>query len=224
MSLHSVLYVFLSSLISLFPVLNPIGDGLVVSAYLKGLTYERRKKAAKKIFIYCILISIGSLLLGHIILLMFGLAVPVIQVGGGLIICKTGYDMLVSRDAPEDKPPREEVKKIDEDALDMKLFYPISFPIAVDPGTISVIFTLMATASVKEDLTSTVIHYAAIAMALILLTWLLCLFVVQGPRVIKKLGNSADMILNKFVAFLTFCIGIQIFVMGISKVFHIAVL
>lgn len=224
MSIHSVLYLFMSSLLSLFPVLNPVGDGLIVSGYLKGLNYGQRKKAAKKIFIYCVLISMGSLLLGHLILMMFGLAVPVIQVGGGLIICKTGYDLLVSEDVPAATPSPGEVKKIDEDALNMKLFYPISFPITVDPGAISVIFTLMATASVKDDLLSTGVHYAAIAAAIILLLGMLCLFVVQGARLMKKLGNAANMIINKFVAFLTFCIGIQILVMGLSKVFHITVL
>lgn len=223
MSLHSVLYLFMSSLLSLFPVLNPIGDGLIVSGYLKGLNYEQRKKAAKKIFVYCVLISMGSLLLGHLILMMFGLAVPVIQVGGGLIICKTGYDLLVSADVSATPSPGE-VKKIDEDALNMKLFYPISFPITVDPGAISVIFTLMATASIKDDLLSTGVHYAAIAVAIVILLWLLCLFVVQGARIMKKLGNAANMIINKFVAFLTFCIGIQILVTGISKIFHISVL
>ena len=222
MSLHSIVYIFVSSLLTLFPVLNPIGDGLIVNGYLKGLDYQQRKKASRRIFINCMLIGMGSLLLGHFILILFGLAVPVIQVGGGIIICKTGYDLLISNDIPAARHSPGETRKIDEDALNMKLFYPISFPISIDPGTISVIFTLMATVPAKKGLLSMLLHYAAIALAIVLLVLLLCLFLVQGGRLMKKLGDSANIIINKLVAFLTFCIGIQILFTGISKVFNLA--
>ena len=223
MSLNSIFSIFISSLLTLFPVLNPIGDGLIVNSYLKGLDAKQRKKAAKKIFVNCVLISIGSLLLGHFILILFGLAVPVIQVGGGFIICKTCYDLLLSNDnIPNAKHSLDENKQIDQDALNMKLFYPISFPISIDPGTISIIFTLMATVPAKSSFLSMILHYAAIALAIIILIWLLCLFLVHGGQLMKKLGDSANTIINKLVAFLTFCIGIQILLTGLSKIFHLA--
>ena len=223
MSLHSVAYIFISSLLTLFPVLNPVGDGLIVNGYLKGLDAQQRKRAVKKIFVNCVLISIGSLLLGHFILILFGLAVPVIQVGGGFIICKTCYDLLLSNDnIPAAKQSPDDIRQIDQDALNMKLFYPISFPISIDPGTISVIFTLMATVPAKSTFLSMIIHYAAIALAIIILIWLLCLFLVHGGMLMKRLGDSANTIINKLVAFLTFCIGIQILLTGISKIFNIA--
>lgn len=224
MTAHTVFYFFISSLIALFPLINPIGDGLIVNGYLQGLDYKERKIAARRIFINCVLISIGSLILGHLVLMMFGLAIPVIQVAGGIIICKTGYDLLNNNDTVAAKPSEDEVKKIDQNAIRMKLFYPISFPISIDPGTISVIFTLMATASVKDDFLKTSLHYAMIALAIIILLAFLYLFLVQGPRIMKKLGDSANMTINKFVAFITFCIGIQILVIGLGKVFHLTIL
>ncbi len=221
MTVHSIVYVFMSSLIALFPVLNPIGAGLIVNGYIVGLDESARRKAARTIFINCLLLAIGSLVVGHLILAMFGLAVPVIQAGGGLIICKTGYDMLTAEvSAGKSDPDRT----ADVGSIESKLFYPLSFPITIDPGTISVIFTLMATATVHGEPGATFVRYGAIALAIAVLSAVLYVFLLQGPRVLGKLSDEANLIIGKFVAFITFCIGIQILVSGISKIFHIAVL
>lgn len=223
-SFQSVLYLFVSSFVALFPVINPLGDGLIINGFLKGLNNEQRKLAARKIAVNCVLICGCSLILGHLILLLFGLAVPVIQVGGGLIICKAGYDLLSKAEGSVTKPTAEQVKEINMDEVKMKLFYPLSFPIAVDPGSISVILTLMATASIKEDLLKTGINYSAIALAIVIVIAMLYLMIAHGPKLLKHLGESGNMIINKFVSFLMFCIGIQITLTGLAKIFHLTIL
>lgn len=223
LSFDSLAYLFLSSFLALFPVINPLGDGLIINGFLKGLDNEQRKLAARKIAVNCILICACSIVLGHLILMVFGLAIPVIQVGGGLIICKTGYDLLM-KDAPNPKPNATEVKGIDMDEVKMKLFYPLSFPIAIDPGSISVILTLMATASVKGSFLKTSINYTMLAAAIVLIVFLLYLMIAHGPKLIKRLGESTNMIINKLVAFLMFSIGIQITLTGLAKIFHLTIL
>ncbi|MDR2885986.1 MAG: hypothetical protein LBU95_04315 [Rikenellaceae bacterium] len=49
-------------------------------------------------------------------------------------------------------------------------------------------------------------------------------FLLQGPRFMKKPGRSGNLIIGKFIAFITFCIGLQIIVTGISKIFHLTIL
>ena len=40
------------------------------------------------------MIGVGTLVIGHLFLLIFGLAIPVIQLGGGILICKTAMELL----------------------------------------------------------------------------------------------------------------------------------
>jgi len=223
MSFHEIVFVFTSAFIALFPVANPIGNGFIIDGFLKDLNDEQRKSAAKKVFFNCLLIGVGSLVVGHFVLLLFGLAIPVIQVGGGIIICKAGLEMLSGKvSSPE--TDEEKAHKIKMSELEQKLFYPISFPIVIGAGSISVLFTLMASGTVKGNILHTGVNYLAIALALFVMLTILYVFLRQGHRFMKKLGTSGNLIINKLVAFITFCIGIQIFVTGISKVFHINVL
>lgn len=224
MSIHDYIYTFVSSFIALFPVMNPIGSGFIVNGFLEGLDDIQRKTYAKKIITNCLLIGIGSLLAGHLILLLFGLAVPVIQLGGGIIICKTGLEWLSDSGTGKTDKTQSTIDHLKLDDIEKKLFYPISFPIALGPGSISVIFTLMASAAVKGNLLSTGFNYAIIALAIISLLITLYIFLSQGTRIMKKLGRSGNMVLNKLIAFITFCIGIQIIVTGIAKIFHLQIL
>ena len=223
MSIQEPLFIFTSAFVALFPVVNPIGNGFIIDGFIKNLNDEQRKSAAKKVFFNCLLIGVGSLVIGHFVLLLFGLAIPVIQVGGGIIICKTGLEMLSG--SPSDTDDKQEaINKINMNEIERKLFYPLSFPIVVGAGSISVIFTLMANGTVKENFLHTGINYSAIALALFAMLAILYVFLLQGHKFMKKLGNSGNLIINKLVAFITFCIGIQILVTGISKIFHLSIL
>lgn len=224
MSAHDFIYTFVSAFMALFPVTNPISSGFIINGFISGLDDNQRKIVIKKIVINCLIIGLGSLLVGHIILLIFNLAIPVVQLAGGILICKTGLEWLSDTPTTTDNTKQDAINQIKMHELEKKLFYPISFPISLGPGSISVIFTLVAAADVKENLLATSINYTMIALVIILLCFILYLFLTQGQRIIKKFGESGNLIINKMVAFFTFCIGLQIIVTGISKIFHLHIL
>lgn len=101
-------------------------------------------------------------------------------------------------------------------------FYPMTFPVSIGPGTMSVIFTLTA-ASTNEAAKwyNTILSYAVIALAIATMAFLLFLFVTKGQVLMEKLGKSGTQVINKLVAFFTFCVGIQILFEGINKIFDL---
>ncbi len=221
MALHDAVYMFISSFVALFPVLNPIGNGFIVNGFLEGLDDAQRRVVIKQITRNCLLIGLCSLAVGKLILLIFNLAVPVIQLGGGILICKMGFDWLYG---PVSAVPSEGQRAIDEielEEIEKKAFYPIAFPVCFGPGSISVIFTLMAGASVQGNFLATGLNYLIIAAVIVIQCVILYLLFAQGARIITRVGPSGSLIINKLVAFFTFCIGIQIIVTGLSAIFHL---
>jgi MarC family membrane protein len=223
MPIKEIITIFVTAFVALFPLVNPIGSAFIIDGFLKDLNPEQRKSAAKKIVIHSFLIAIGTLLLGHFILLLFGLAIPVVQVGGGIIIAKTGMEWL-SGSGTTSETDEKAKHKMSMEEVEKKLFYPISFPIVIGAGSISVIFTLMANKAVHDNLIENSINYSIIALVVCVMLAILYIFLVQGHKLKEKLGESANMVINKLIAFITFCIGIQIFVTGVSKIFHIPIL
>ena len=201
---------------ALFPVVNPLGNGFVVNGFFTDLDPKQRKTAIRKLILNFIIIGVGTLVIGHLFLLMFGLAIPVIQLGGGILICKTAMELLGDSNSPDQEESSRNMDSLKWKNIEQKIFYPITFPISIGPGSISVIFTLMASASVKGKLLQTGINYFVIALVIVCMAAILYIFLSQGQRIIQKLGPVGNQIINKLVAFFTFCIGIQISVTGIS--------
>lgn len=218
-------FMFISSFMALFPVANPIGSGFIVNGVLSDLDDRQRKSVIRKIVANYLLIGLGSLAIGHLMLSLFGLSVPVIELGGGLLICKTALQWLNDSDSSMGGKENRTVDPVALSKISSQIFYPLTFPISIGPGTISVIFTLMASASTKgAPLLKSAINYAIIAVVILIMCSILYLFLSQGKKIVDKLGSSGSMIINKMIAFFTFCVGIQIVVEGIVKIFHLNIL
>ena len=215
---------FVSSFMALFPVANPVGSGFLVNGFLSGLDDRQRKVVIRKIVVNYLLIGLGSLAIGHFVLSLFGLSVPVIELGGGLLICKTALQWLNDSDSSISAAPNKAVDPIAMSKINSQVFYPLTFPISIGPGSVSVIFTLMASASVKGDIVRSALNYALIALVVLLMCLILYLFLSQGQRIVSRLGRSGSMIINKMIAFFTFCVGIQIVTEGVAKIFRLNVL
>src|SRR5580658_5709049 len=93
---HSFLHLLFIGIIALFPVVNPVGSAFIVNPYLSGLTPPEKRRAVKKITLYAFIICTVSLFAGHWILELFGISIPVIQLAGGIMICKMGWEFLTS--------------------------------------------------------------------------------------------------------------------------------
>ena len=166
MSLSNLLIIFSSSFMALFPVINPLGNGFVVNGFFTDLDPQQRKAAIQKLTLNFIMIGVGTLVIGHLFLLIFGLAIPVIQLGGGILICKTAMELLGDSGSSDKEEASKNVDGFRWKNIEQKIFYPITFPISIGPGSISVIFTLMASASVKGKLLQTGINYLVIGLLL----------------------------------------------------------
>ena len=189
------LFTFISAFMALFPVANPVGAGFLVNGLLSGLDDEDRKSIIRRIITDYLLVGLGSLAVGHFVLTLFGLSLPVIQLGGGLLICRTALQWLSDSDSSVGHAQGKDVNPLHKIALESQVFYPITFPISIGPGSVSVILTLMASVSMKDGWAKGLLSYAIIALVIVLMCLILYLFLSQGERIIRKIGTSGSIVI-----------------------------
>jgi len=212
---HSFTNLLFIGIIALFPVVNPIGSAFVVSPYFESLSSQDKKIAVRKITVYAFLLCTISLFAGHWILELFGLSIPVIQLAGGIMICKMGWEML-SPKKPEHQGDGDPKQGTGLAAIQDKLFYPITFPMTTGAGTISVLFTLSAH-SASENTSTYLTNTAAILSSIVVMCILVYLFYLNTKTIIHYLGRNGETIVNRISAFLIFCVGLQIAITGIKS-------
>lgn len=212
---HSWFHLIFIGIIALFPVVNPIGSAFILNPYFENLTNAQRKMAVKKITFYAFSICVVSLFAGHWILELFGISIPVVQVAGGIMICKLGWDFLSAKSKePEHDVNASNGNSLSYDSLQDKLFYPITFPITTGAGTLSVLFTLSAH-SADENISNYLMNTLALMISIIVMCVLVYVFYLNTKTLIQYMGASGEKIINRISAFLIFCVGLQIAVTGI---------
>src|SRR5207249_12213393 len=72
----------------------------------------------------------------------FGFSIPVVQVGGGLIVISNGWAMMKSKE--EMDRGRDVQRKVNLKDISRSAFYPLTLPLTVGPGSISMAITLGA--------------------------------------------------------------------------------
>lgn len=203
--------------VALFPVVNPIGSAFIINPYFSTLSRKERVGAVKKVTFYAFVICIFTLILGHWVLELFGLSIPIIQLAGGIMICKIGWEFL-SSDGPSsnhnvitDKPEPEDIPSIQN-----KLFYPIIFPLTTGAGVIAVLFTLSAH-SATTDPYQYLFNIGALFVSVMGLCVLIFIFYLNTSRLINFIGSNNEKIINRLMAFLIFCVGLQIAAGGVTN-------
>jgi len=142
----------------------------------------------------------------------FGISLPVVQVGGGLIVISTGWAMLNQKDENE----RDSVgRSVNCTNALRDAFYPLTLPLTVGPGSISIAITLGANEPhhLRGDMVA--ILAAAIGSALLAATIYLCY--AFADRLGAMIGPTGMNVMIKLAAFLLVCIGVQILWNGASQ-------
>lgn len=207
---------FLLVFLPLFPVVNPIGDAPIFLALTQWYPASVRKILARKIAAYGFALLAGSFLFGSVILDFFGISVVVIQLAGGLVVAATGWSLLnQSDDSSDKKQPATTL----EDAL-QHAFYPLTLPITVGPGCISIAITLGA--HIRRQAGPGWEHgYPRHFLAALAGMLVLCLLVMvcygNADRLVKRLGKSGTTVVVRLSAFILLAIGVQIMWNGLHN-------
>jgi multiple antibiotic resistance protein len=154
------------------------------------------------------ILLIVSAVVGTHILSFFGISLPVVQVGGGLVAVSTGWAML-TRSEPGASGDRGQMhQSVSTDDVLKKAFYPLTLPLTVGPGSISIAITLGANEPRHLGPNLIAILSAAVGVLLIALSVYVCY--AYADRLAAAVGPSGMNVILRLSAFLLVCIGVQI--------------
>jgi multiple antibiotic resistance protein len=153
---------------------------------------------------------IGSYFVGTYVLAFLGISLPVVQVGGGLLVMATGWTLLKQRNDEKHDMQRA----VQPQDTFRHAFYPLTMPLTVGPGSISVAITLGANGALHHPYHPLDILAAVIGLVLIAISILLCYGF--ADRLARILGATGMTVILQLSSFFLVCIGVQIAWNGIK--------
>jgi multiple antibiotic resistance protein len=194
---------------ALFPIVDPLGGSPIFLSLTREYPAAARRALSRQIAINSFFLMLGSYLIGTHILAFFGISLPAVQVGGGLVVISTGWALLKRRDEDD----RDRVHHGSNHEIFHQAFYPLTLPLTVGPGSISVAITLGANAA-HAGFNFFAILAAFVGSVVIALSIFLCYGF--ADRLARMLGATAMTVIMRLTSFLLLCIGVQIVWNGLS--------
>ncbi len=207
---------FLQSMVivplTLLPIINPL-SGAPVFLATAGRDPHTIQRLARQVAINCWFVLVVSMLVGTYVLELFGISLPIVRIGGGLLVAATGWRMLNANQDTEQDRVRQAVvinqpAVMSEDEIVKLSFFPITFPLTTGPGTIATAIALGAKLPSKPSLYVAGALLATVGAAITAL--IIYLVYRHSGRLMKRLGDIGALVMMRLVAFILLCIGIEI--------------
>ncbi len=205
---------------ALFPIVNPVGNTPIFLSLTRGLSGKGRAALARMISLNGLILILTSIFIGTHILAFFGISLPVVQVGGGLVVISTGWTLLRQPDeeGADDKSAGRECKESD---FERQAFYPLTLPLTVGPGTISVAIAVGANRPEGSGWRWPLL--AGMFLGSVLIALSIYLSYRFAESLARTLGDSAMNVMIRLSSFILVCIGVQILWNGLGTLLRSAI-
>jgi multiple antibiotic resistance protein len=195
--------------LTLLPIMNPL-SGAPVFSMTVGDDPAATRQLARQVAINCWFVLVGSMLVGTYVLELFGISLPIVRIGGGLLVAASGWRMLNRND---DDEVHAAVKRTQPGAwthaeVVRRSFFPITFPLTTGPGTIAAAIAIGAGWPRQLDMYVTGALVAVLGATLTV--GVVYLVYRHAAALMAKLGEVGALVMIRLMAFILLCIGIEI--------------
>jgi multiple antibiotic resistance protein len=173
---------------------------------------EQKLKTLRKTCFYIFVICVVSYYLGVYLLNFFGITIPALRVAGGLIIFRSGWQLLNVKHKAELKENINESADKREDIS----FSPLAMPLLAGPGSMSFLITLFSNRSdiAREAFWQDVSSIGAIIIVAVSIYFVFA----YAPRLMKYTGQAGLTSLSKVMGFIVTGIGVQMIISSVATV------
>jgi multiple antibiotic resistance protein len=202
---------FLLTFAALFPIVNPLEGAPFFLGQTAGLSSAERRVLAGKVAVNGFALLLGSMVLGPWMLEVFGIELPVVRIAGGLVVTALGWKLL-SQEQWSDHSAGVQAGA----ARKVGSFYPLTMPLTVGPGSMSVAITIGSRKPAFTGLPQLAEHATGALLGVLAIGISIYLAYRFAENIARLLGETGLEVLVRLSAFILMCIGIEIIWNGYS--------
>jgi multiple antibiotic resistance protein len=204
---------------TLLPIINPLSTAPVLATTTGGDPLVS-KRLARQVAVNSWFVMVAAMLIGTYVLDFFGISLPIVRIGGGLLVAATGWSMLHTSESDEVRSAASDhAGRLTDAEIMRRSFFPLTFPLTTGPGTIAASITLGANLPEEPGLYLIGAGVAALGAAL---TSLVLYFIFKhAAALLEKLGEVGTLVMMRLLAFILLCVGVEFIWSGWAELNHI---
>lgn len=199
---------FLFALATLIPILNPPAAAPIFLMLTEGIPNSVRGQIAKRVAVNILIMLAVAMIAGNLVLEFFGISLPIVRVGGGLLVIASAWRLVNASDLNAEHA-QSMVESFSTDQIRAKAFYPLTFPMICGPGTLAAALTVGAT--LHDRTTAITLTKLAGTLPAIIVAAVAVYFCLKfAAQFMHRLGPSGTAVFMRLSAFILLCMGVQI--------------
>lgn len=202
---QSLLFAF----IGVLPIINPLATAPLFVDQSRGLNERGRALLAERIGKNVAILLATTMITGSYVLRFFGVSLPAVRIAGGVIVATIAWRMLNAQQSTSEDATQM-AQALTEDKARVKAFYPLTFPLTCGPGTIAVTIALGASLHARGNWPLTLANMAGGLAASLLMGLLVAVTFRYAPTLLRRLGDTGQVVFMRLMAFILLCVGVEI--------------
>ena len=178
----------------------------------QGYPKDHLYRTVRRTAIYVLMVCVISFLIGEFILDFFGVSIHALKIAGGIIISRSGFQLLNSQHKSDIQGVIEKESRMKEDIS----FSPLALPLLAGPGSMSLLINLGIQ-------TEGFANKSVVVGAIFLVSVVIYLIFSSAPFLLKYMGQTGLRTLSKIMGLLVLSIGIQMIVASGKSLFEAGV-
>lgn len=206
-----VLEFALSAFVSIFAIVNPVGNIPIFVSVTEGYPKELKRKVIVKTCLVAAVVLFVFGLFGQWIFSIYGITIPAFKIAGGLLLFSVAFSMMHGQ--------RSRAKLTEEDqeeamAKEEVGIVPLGIPLFAGPGAITTVMIYVSEATAQSggylNLISVFVGIIlTVAISYILLTY-------SGP-IFERMGRSGAMAFSRVMGLLLAAVAISFILSGVFQ-------
>ena len=198
----------LTSFITFFTVIDPIGTIPVFIAVTASANKDEKKKIARRAAITAAAVLLFFIVLGEIILNAIDIPLPTFQIAGGLVLLLFALTMIFGESKPE-----AELSHVDQ--KDDKAIFPLAMPSLSSPGAI------LAAILLTENSKYSLLDQSLTALTMLAVIFIAWIFMALSAKLFKYIGNSGAAIISRVMGLILSAVAISNILEGFKVYFNL---
>ena len=198
----------ISTFVTLFVVVDPIGLVPTFLAITQGLPISARRQIAVRASLIAAAILIGAAIIGDWLLTRLGISLPAFRIAGGLLLFSIASEMVFGvRIERQSRTAEQALEDVRHAAA-----FPLAIPLMAGPGAITATVLLAARTDARP-------LFLAALVAIIVAVIGLCLAVfLLASRIGPLLGTTPNVVLSRLLGVLLAALAVQFVIDGLRAV------
>jgi len=191
--------------VSLFTMIDPLGNIPVFIALTEGLSPRDVRRVAGRATLTAIVILILFQFAGQAIFSLFHISSNSLQIVGGVIFFVTGYEMLqarITRSLHDNGP--SDVSYANDIAIT-----PLGIPMICGPGAITTVILRMTHAD-------TVVKQGLLLLVIVVTLAITFVMLIGAKSILRFLGESGNKVLLRLMGLIVMAIAVELFFSGLT--------